>query len=115
MRPERSLPFISKSPRFNMGNRITIFTGQDSKTGNLYIIKDDKTNLGPGYYKDQNEIARAREYYKNIMRDRRHSQSIYGGPCGFSSTSSRYDGSVIKAAVHSSASASGIGFYGKRS
>ena len=35
---------------------MTVITGQDPISGYLYIIKDDKEKVGPGYYDDQDQI-----------------------------------------------------------
>ena len=49
---ENLVSFNSSSPRFQAKKQIQIVTGQDAENGDLYIIKDDKSNLGPGYYKN---------------------------------------------------------------
>ena len=36
--------------RFKPDRKVSIITGQEPESGNMYIIKDDKSNLGPGYY-----------------------------------------------------------------
>lgn len=55
--------FNSSSPRFETQKQIQIITGQDPETGNLYIIKDDKTNLGPGYYKNHEDIQNMKQEF----------------------------------------------------
>lgn len=59
------ISFNSSNPRFESQKQIQIITGQDPESGNLYIIKDDKSNLGPGYYKNQDDIAKM----KNMKRE----------------------------------------------
>lgn len=46
-------------------------TGQDAENGNIYIIKDDKTNLGPGYYKNYDDIQHMKQQFKQIMQKNR--------------------------------------------
>lgn len=60
--------FNSSSPRFETQKQIQIITGQDPETGNLYIIKDDKTNLGPGYYKNQEDIQNMKHEFSKLMQ-----------------------------------------------
>lgn len=57
-------------------------TGQDADNGNIYIIKDDKTNLGPGYYKNYDDIETMKKQFKNIMmknRLQKRNNSILNG------------------------------------
>ena len=53
---ENLISFNSGTQRFQTQKQIQIVTGQDAENGNLYIIKDDKNSLGPGYYKNADEV-----------------------------------------------------------
>ena len=115
LRSDRVQPFITREKRFKETNknRITIFTGQDPVSGHLYIVKDDKTNLGPGCYRDQYEIEQARSQYKNLIQQNRR-VDIFGSPGGFSSTSARDAGSSINAQAHNNSYPGKIAFHEKR-
>ena len=95
----KSVGFNSGSPRFQEKKQVQIITGHDPFTGNLFILKDDKSNLGPGYYLNQNDIEGMRRYYNNLLKHKRLSPRNnlqYGGAGGFSSSTSREDGSLFK-------------------
>lgn len=62
---ENLISFNSGTQRFQTQKQIQIVTSQDSANGNLYIIKDDKSNLGPGYYNTDVDIMK--QQFKQIM------------------------------------------------
>lgn len=64
---ENLISFNSGTQRFQTQKQIQIVTGQDSESGNLYIIKDDKNNLGPGYYSNHDDIQNMKQQFKQIM------------------------------------------------
>jgi len=64
---ENLVSFNSSSPRFQAKKQIQIVTGQDAENGDLYIIKDDKSNLGPGYYRNQDEIQNMKDQFSQIL------------------------------------------------
>ena len=75
-------------------------TGQDADNGNIYIIKDDKTNLGPGYYKNYDDIETMKKQFKNIMmknRLQKRNSSILNGEsqAGFGSAVQKTHGGSI--------------------
>lgn len=75
-------------------------TGQDADNGNIYIIKDDKTNLGPGYYKNYDDIETMKKQFKNIMmknRLQRRNNSILNNEsqAGFGSAVQKTHGGSI--------------------
>ena len=101
------ISFNSSSPRFDTQKQIQIVTGQDPDTGNLYIIKDEKTNLGPGYYKNESDIQNMKKEFQTIVDKNRlkNETTRIRGPTigGFGSTTSRDEGSSIQTALKSKA------------
>ena len=92
------MSFNSSSPRFKQDKNIQIVTGQDLESGNLYIIKDDKQSLGPGYYKNHDDIAIMKAQFENaVLRTKDLRNRMQGG--GFGSTTSREEGSNIQTAL----------------
>ena len=65
------ISFNSSSPRLDTQKQIQIVTGQDPDTGNLYIIKDEKTSLGPGYYKNESDIKNMKQEFKQMVQRNR--------------------------------------------
>ena len=89
--------FNSSSPRFEAQKQIQIITGQDPESGNLYIIKDDKTNLGPGYYQNQEEIKSIKKEFEAIMSKNRQAKirnTAVSPQGGFGSSTTREVGST---------------------
>jgi hypothetical protein len=64
----------------------------------LYIIKDEKTNLGPGYYNNESDIMSMKKEFQTIVdKNRLKNETTRLRPTlgGFGSTTTRDDGSSI--------------------
>jgi len=112
------ISFNSSSPRFDTQKQIQIVTGQDPDTGNLYIIKDEKTNLGPGYYKNESDInSMKKEFQEIVNRNRLKNDTTRLRPSGgvpgvgFGSSTTKAEGSNIQTAVNSKAYQGVVGQY----
>ena len=70
----KGVSFMSSSPRFR--NEIpTLVTTTHPETGQVVVINDGKTNLGPGYYLNENDIQIIRRRYKDVVRTGRRNLS----------------------------------------
>ena len=79
---DNMISFNSSSPRFAQDKQIQIITGQDPESGNLYIIKDDKSNLGPGYYKNADDIKQMKAEFTDAVNKNRQKHGAFGSSTG---------------------------------
>ena len=91
-------------------------TGQDTDNDNLYIIKDDKNNLGPGYYKNHSDIDQMKQQFnkiieKNRFKRRNNSHVSINAPEGFGSSQRKEAGGSIDTKIEQTAYGGTAGQY----
>ena len=111
---ENLISFNSGTQRFQTQKQIQIVTSQDSANGNLYIIKDDKNNLGPGYY--NTDIQNMKQQFKQIMlknRLKKRTNSLVSAESkeGFGSSQVKTAGGSIDTKVEQTAYKGVVGQY----
>lgn len=67
----------------------------------MIVINDGKTNLGPGYYQNEDDIKYFKKRYKDMVKTGRRNVSksnlaFHSNSNGFSSSTAREEGSLLK-------------------